>query len=177
MRRRYCTGRTASILALSTLLALGGCAAKKTITGVPAGVPVSAVQSCDQATQQLATIAKVTTELRTTVIGLNKTTFVNAAGQPEAIFPDGPQYVDALNVIGKIDQLQIEAANILNAQPQNWTASTQSQIATLVQQMGQALGQLTADGTLGIKNPTKQAQVQQLITELTSAASLIVSLT
>lgn len=173
MRRR--TARLAAI-SLAALL-IGGCAAKKTITGVPAGVPVSAVQSWDEATQQLATIAKVTTELRTTIIGLNKTMFVNAQGQQEAIFPDGPQYVDALNVIGKIDQLQIQAANVLNSQPNDWTQPMQSQVGSLIQQIGQALGQLTADGTLGIKNPTKQGEVQQLITEITAAANLIVSLT
>lgn len=165
----------AAILAAS--FSLPGCAAKKTITNVPTGVPVTTVQSWDQATTELSKIAQTTTTARQMLIQLNQTTFVNPQGQTEAIFPDGPHYIAALNAIGKVDQLQVQAANLLNSEPNNWSQGTQAVIAGLVQQMGVALGTLTQESTLGIKNPASQAQVQQLITELTSFASLIVQLT
>jgi hypothetical protein len=166
-----------NFLALILAVSLCGCAAKQTITNAPAGVPISAVQSWDQATSTLAKIAVVTTNLRQVIISLNKATFVNGSGVTTQVFPDGPAYTSTLTAIGKIDQLQIQAANILAAQPQNWNQSTSVQIAALIQQIGQAIGQLTAEGLLGIKNPTSQTEVQSLITELTSLTSIIVSLT
>jgi len=158
-------------------LALGGCAGRRTITGVPAGTPVTAVQSWDQATRTLANIATITTNLRQEVITLNQTTFVNAQGQTGKIFPDGPAYASTLTAIGRIDQLQAQAAQYLAAQPNNWNVSTQAKVKAIISMIGTEVAQLTASGIIGIKNPSKQQQVQALITELSAAANLIISLT
>jgi hypothetical protein len=61
--------------------------------------------------------------------------------------------------------------------PNNWTASTQSKIQDYMAQIGAEVQKLNQDGIIGIKDPNSQAQVTQLINNITAAVALILSLT
>jgi hypothetical protein len=166
------------VLLLALSLALSGCAARtKNVTNLPTGVTQTQVQNWDTAVAKLHEIASTVSTLRQTVIGLNKTTYVNAQGQTEVVLPDGPNYASALRAIGKIDQLQISAANYLQGVPKNWGGSTQATVNGYIVGIQQAITDLVNQGTVGIKNSSSQSQVNQLIANLSATAQLILNLT
>ena len=161
---------TSWILTLAAVVSIvsGGCAARaKNITGVPSGVTQAQVQNWDAAVANLQKIASVTTTLRQAVISLNKT----------GAFPDGPAYAGTLSGIGRIDELQIAAANFLQGVPNDWSATTQATVNGYVTQIQAILTDLISSGVVGIKNPQSQQQVTALINEIGSAAAMIIGLT
>ena len=162
--------RNKHFLALSLVLALsfsGGCAARvQTVTNTPAGVTSAQVQSWDKAVAQLHTIATVTSTLRQTMIALHTS----------GVIKDGQAYVSILNAIGSIDQAQIAASRVLQTVPNNWSASTKTQVTGFINVISQQLASLTNAGVIGISDPTKQQQVSQLIGELAAAANIIINL-
>lgn len=150
------------------MVSIAGCAARaKNVTNLPAGVSQTQVQNWDSAVADLQKVAQVTTTLRQTVISLNKT----------GVFPDGPAYAGTLAGIGRIDELQIEALNYLQSVPSDWSLTTQNKILAETQQIQAILTDITNNGIVGIKDPTEQSQVAQLISNLGAAAALIISLT
>jgi len=152
------------VLALS--LVFCGCAAKKTVTNLPAGVTQTQVQQWDSAVQYLNKIATVNTTLRQTVIALNKS----------GVIPDGKVYGDMLTAIGKIDQAQISASSFLQAYPNTWTPGLATQIQQYVNIISAQLTAITQDGLAGIKDANSQKQVTALIAEITAAANLVLAL-
>ncbi len=162
--------------ALALAFTLGGCAARqKNVTNLPAGVTQAQAQAWDTAVANLDKIAQTVSTLRQSVIALNKATVTDANGT-RAVFPDGKQYAAALTTIGKIDQLEIDAANFLKAQPQNWSLSTQQKVQKDTVQIQALLQELVTQQITGIKNPNAQSQVQGLIAQLGGLATAILSL-
>lgn len=157
------------LLTLVALVALvAGCAARaKNVTNLPAGVTMTQVQNWDAAVANLQKIAATTSTLRQAVIALNKT----------GAFPDGPAYAATLDGIGKVDQLQIEAANFLQTVPNDWSLPTQQKVQAYVQQIQATLTDITTNGVAGIKDPASQSQISTLISNIGAAAAIIISLT
>lgn len=147
---------------------LAGCAARqKNISNLPAGVTQTQVQNWDMAVADLDKIAQSTSALRQAVIGLNR----------QGVIPDGTVYVAILTSLGKIDQAQIDAAAFLKAQPNNWGVSTQAKVKNDLAIISAELTNITQQQLAGIKNPGAQAQVTQLIAEVTAVVNLVLSLT
>lgn len=148
--------------------ALAGCAARtQHVTNLPPGVTQKQAQDWDTAVANLQKISTVTTTLRQAVIKLNQ----------DGLFVDSPHYVTVLQQIGKIDQFQITAAEFLKKSPQTFNADTKTRLAGYLDQISQAITELNAAGTTGIKNPDSLANVNGLITQLTASANLILALT
>jgi hypothetical protein len=152
---------------LAVAVSLSGCAARvKTVTELPPGVTLKQAQDWDVAVQSLNRISTVTSTARTSVIELH------TAG----VLQDGPAYVTALQVVGKIDELQLSASAVLKQSPNNFTATTKQQVQTYVQQIGQQLIALDQTGVTGIKNPNSQNQIANLISQITALTGLILTL-
>ena len=158
--------RWKSIAVLCLVVSLSGCAAKTNVTNLPPGVTQSQVQAWNTAVTNLNLIASTVSTARQTVISLNQS----------GIFPSGAEYNTTLQVLGKIDTLEISAAAILEQTPQNFSATTKQQVQALVTQISQQLLTLNASGVTGIKNPTSLQTVNNLIAGITSAVALILSL-
>lgn len=157
--------RCIAVLALAVCLA--GCAARtKTVTDLPPGVTQQQVQAWDTAVANLDKLSQAVTTVRVTLMDLNK----------QGIFPDGPHYVTALQIVGKIDQLQISAASVLQQSPQNFNASTKTQVASYLTQISQQLVLLNNEGTTGIKNASSLQTVNNLIAQIPALIALIMQL-
>jgi hypothetical protein len=169
-----------SFLGLALLFSLFlfvGCAARQqNITGLPAGVTQAQVQNWDTAVAKFNEIALITSALRQSVIALNGATITDGSGTHK-ILPDSTVYVAFLQSIGKIDQAQIDAAAFLKAQPKNWGTSTQTTVRNDVALITAELHTITSQQLTGVKNAGAVNQLQQLITQLGSAASAILALT
>lgn len=160
--------RTMNVCAVLLLMvSLAGCAARqKNVTNLPPGVTLTEVQQWDQAVANLDKIASFTSTARQAVIASNK----------DGAFPDGPAYTTTLQSLGKVDEFQLAASTILKASPNTFSASTKLQVQTLLQQISQQLVTLNSNGVVGIKNPTTQQQVGSLLTNISAAVALILSL-
>jgi len=168
--------RFAIFAVLVSSFVLFSCAARqKNITNLPPGVTQTQAQNWDTAVANLDKISQVTTTVRQSVIALNQATVTDATGTHK-IIPDGAVYVAILTSLGKIAQAQIDAANYLKAQPQNWGVDTQTRVKNDLAIIQQELTAITQQQLAGIKNANAQSQVQQLIAEIGSAAALILSL-
>jgi hypothetical protein len=164
-------------LALLLSLLLVGCAYRqKNVTGLPVGVTQAQVQNWDTAVAKFNEIALITSALRQSVIALNGATITDANGTHK-ILPDSTVYVAFLQSIGKIDQAQIDAAAFLKAQPKNWGTSTQTTVRNDVALITAELHVITSQQLTGVKNAGAVNQLQQLITQLGTAASAILALT
>jgi len=165
--------RRLAILFLAVGLTFAGCAARqKSITNLPAGVTQSQVQNWDSAVANLDKISQVVTTVRQSVIALNQATVTDSTGTHKVI-PDGATYAALLTSLGKIAQLELDAATFLKAQPNNWNASTQAKVQSDIALIQQELSTITAQQLPGIKNANAQAQLQTFITEIGSLAALI----
>ena len=160
-----------SALGLALLLA-GGCAARQsTITNLPTGVTQSQVQTWDMAVKNLDTIANTVSTVRQLTQSLCGATVTTSAGTSQVMTPAACALI--LTDIGKIDQAEIEAANVLNAIPNTWGASTSSQIAQYIAIITSAAADITTNGLAGIKNPSAQAQVQGFLATINAAVKVI----
>lgn len=157
----------AVVAVLLLTVSLAGCAARqKNVTNLPAGVTLTEAQQWDTAVANLDKIASFTSSARQTVISLNK----------QGVFPDGPNYVTSLQVLGKVAQLQLSASTLLKAAPGNFSVSTKGQVQALLQEISQQLTVLNTNGVTGIKDPSSLQQVNSLISNLGAAVALILSL-
>jgi len=160
--------RNRAVLAvLLVCVSLAGCAARvKNVTDLPPGVTQKQAQDWDVAVQDLNKIAAITTTARTSIIELH------TAG----LLKDGPQYVTALTVVGKMDELQLAASNVLKQSPNNFTDSTKAKVKDYLMQISAQIQTLNQTGVTGIKNPNSQQQISDLITQITALVTLILSL-
>jgi len=154
-----------SVIALA--FSLAGCAARvKHVTDLPPGVSEKQAQDWDVAVQNLNKIATVTTTARQAIIAVHQ----------GGLLPDGPPYVTALTAIGKVDQLQIAASNVLKQAPKNFSDPVKLQVKDYMTQISAQIQILNQTGVTGIKNPNSQTQIADLITQITGFAALILSL-
>jgi hypothetical protein len=155
------------IVVLALAACLSGCAARtKTITNLPPGVTQQQAQSWDSAVADLDKLSQAVSAVRVAVIDLNK----------QGVFPDGPHYVTALQIIGKIDQLEISAAAVLQQSPQNFDASAKTKVADYLTQISQQLVLLNNEGATGIKNPGSLQTINTLIAQIPAIIALIIQL-
>lgn len=158
------------VVALLMFLAIycGGCAARvKNVTNLPPGVTQAEAQQWDSEVANLHKIADVASTLRQTVITLH------TSGE----LTDDVVYVKALQSLGRVDQVEIQAVQYLKAQPSTFGTSQKTTIKLYVQQIAQELLTLNSIGATGIKNPDSQKAVNSLLTEISTAANLVLSLT
>jgi hypothetical protein len=169
-KRAWISGVVATVFVVAVLagvMALAGCAARvTTVTGLPANVTQQQAQQWDTAVASLHKIAVTTSSLRQAVVALNE----------QGVFPDGMAYANTLHSIAKIDQLQLAASTLLRQAPQNFGAPVKTQITGYLQQISTEITALNQQGVTGIKNPASQQQVAGLISEITSAAALVLAL-
>jgi|GEM_PF-1682193 len=151
----------------AVVFCIAGCAARvKNVTDLPPGVTQKQAQDWDTAVQDLNKIASITSAARTTVIELH------TAG----LLKDGPAYVTALTVVGKIDELQLAASAVLKQSPSNFSQTTKSQVQAYMNQIVAQIQTLNQSGVTGIKNPNSQQQIGDLIANITSLVALILAL-
>jgi hypothetical protein len=170
-RELACYGIFLVVFAILMTISLctGGCAARQqTITALPTGVTQAQVQSWDTAVANLDKISQVTTTLRQAVIALNH------ANPP--VIPDGPVYAAILTSLGKIDAAQIDAANFLKAQPNNWGVSTQVKVQNDIALIQNELTAIVSQELVNIKNPSAVSQIDALVSQISSAAAIIIAL-
>jgi hypothetical protein len=153
------------------LIFAGGCQ-HQAVTNVPTGVTVNQVQAWDSAVKDLATIATLTHTAQQLVQTLHSST-VTVNGATSVVFPSGAAYTATVTDLAKIDQAQIEASEFLKTVPQNWGASTKTQIANYITAIMAALADATANGVTGISNSSAQAQLSQFLADIASTANLI----
>jgi PBP1b-binding outer membrane lipoprotein LpoB len=160
--------RNRAVLAvLLVVVSLAGCAARvKNVTDLPPGVTQKQAQDWDAAVQDLQKIAAITSTARTSIIELH------TAG----LLKDGPPYVTALTVVGKMDELQLAASNVLKQSPNNFTDATKAKVKDYLMQISAQIQTLNQTGVTGIKNPNSQQQISDLITQITALVTLILSL-
>jgi hypothetical protein len=94
----------------------------------------------------------------------------------QGVFPDGPEYATALQVLGKVDQIQLSASAFLKQTPNTFSDSTRAKVKEFMDQISEQITKLNTSGVTGIKNADSQQQVAQIIGEITGAISLILSL-
>lgn len=165
--------KTISVVLVALLLS--GCAARqKNITNLPAGVTQAQAQKWDTAIADLDKIAQTVSTLRQAVIALNKTTVTDSTGTHK-VLEDGPTYARILTAIGKIDQAEIDATAFLKAQPQNWGVNVQTKVQNEMAIIQQQVVILNHQGLSGIKDPNTQVQVENLVGNLGSLATLLIS--
>lgn len=167
--------RSLSLCFIASLLLFACAARQKQVTNLPAGVTQQQVQNWDTAVANLDKIAQSTSALRQAVIALNQATVTDSSGTHKVI-PDGTVYAAILTSIGKIDQAQIDAAQFLKSQPSNWGATTQTKVKNDIAVITQELQNINAQQLAGVKNAGAQQQIQQLITQLSGFAQVIVAL-
>jgi hypothetical protein len=160
------------VAALGLALIFSGCAARTTtITNLPTGVTTSQVQNWDSAVKDLATIATITHTAQQLVTTLHSST-VTVNGTASTVLT-GAAYDTLVADLAKVDQAQIEASEFLKTVPQNWGQSTQTQIAGYITAITAALADATANGLVGVKNPSAQAQLAQFLADIGQTAALI----
>jgi hypothetical protein len=148
-------------------VALSGCAARvKNVTDLPPGVTQKQAQDWDVAVQRLGQIATVTTTARQAIIGVHQ----------NGLLPDGPNYVNALTAVGKIDEIQLAASNVLKQAPNNFSDPVKGQVKDYMTQIAAQVQILNQSGVTGIKNPNSKQQIGDLITQITGFAAMILSL-
>jgi hypothetical protein len=145
---------------------LFSCSAQKQITNLPPGVTQQQVQNWDTAVQTLDKIAVSTSTLRQAIVALHQ----------NGVITDAQVYGKILTSLGMIDDAQIDAANFLKAQPDNWGSSMQTKVKNDLALISAELQAITQQQLLGIKNAGAQQQIQQIVAEITSGVSLILSL-
>lgn len=94
----------------------------------------------------------------------------------QPIFPSGPSYVTTLEVIGKIDQVEVAAVSFLNGQPKDWSAPTKVKIADYMNQITALINQLNSQGVTGIRSKDSQSQVAQTIGNIVALVNLTLQL-
>jgi len=149
--------RFAIFALLVSSLCFSGCAARqKNITNLPANVTQTQVQNWDTAVANVDKISTVTTALRQAVIGL----------RTQGVITDDKVYAAILTSLGRVTLLQVDAANYLKAQPNNWGVDTQTKVKNDLALIQAELNAITQQQLVGIKNVSAQQQVQQLILSL-----------
>lgn len=159
--------RTNICATLILAISLSGCAARQQqVTNLPTGVTQAQAQNWDTAVANLNKVAEFTSSTRQAVIALNK----------QGVFPDGPAYVTTLQVLGKVDTLQLSASALLKQSPNNFSDTVKGQVKDYLFQIAAQISVLNTSGIIGIKNPSSQQQVAQLIAQLTGVVDIILSL-
>lgn len=160
MRFKLCT-------VLVAVLALSGCAARvKNVTNLPPGVTQKQAQDWDAAVAHLDQIASGVSAARQSVIAANKS----------GLFPDGPAYVTTLQVLAKIDSLDLAASAVLKQSPNNFSDTAKGQVADYMTQIAQQIVLLNNSGTIGIKDQNTQQKVAGIIGQVTAAVAFVLSL-
>lgn len=157
------------IAILLLAVSMAGCAAKNTtVTNLPAGVTQAQVANWTNAVNDLQQAQSLTHGGVTTVIALNR--------QTPSVFPDGPAYAATLGGLGKAEQIEIQAATFLKTVPNNWSASTSSQVLTYSTQILAQLSTAQAQGAIGIKAPASVTAVTNIINQVVTLINLVKSL-
>lgn len=147
---------------------LAGCAARvQHVIDLPAGVTEQQAKDWDSAVANLHKIAATTSTLRKSVIALRN----------DGVFPNDDAYASALQVLGKIDQIQVAASDLLRQQPKAFGQPQRQQIALYMQMVSAELKLLNTAGATGIKNADSRKQFDDLVSEITGLAGLVLNLT
>lgn len=93
-----------------------------------------------------------------------------------AIFPSGSNYVMTLEIIGKIDQVEVDAVNFLQTVPNNWSVSTKTKVAVYMNEISTLVNQLNSQGVTGIRNKDSQTQIVKTLTNIVSLVNLTLQL-
>jgi hypothetical protein len=84
-------------------------------------------------------------------------------------------YVKSLQVIAKIDQLELAASDYLRQQPEYFGQARKDKIKGMLGDIGAEIQTLNVQSLAGIKNDQTKQQVNTLITELTGTLNLALS--
>ena len=157
--------KTFAVLALS--LSLAGCAARvKTVTDLPAGVTQKQAQDYDAAVRYLHEMASVTSSLRQAVIGVHDA----------KAFASDDAYVAMLQGLGRIDQIQLAASQMLRQAPQAFGQPQKQQIELYMQLATNEVQKLNSAAALNVKNTQSQQQLNDLISNLANLVKITLAL-
>lgn len=152
---------------LAAVLLSGGCAGRySSVTGLPAGVSQAQAKSWDAAVANLHKIALSTSFVRQGIIDVNGATPL-----------DKEYYGKFLTSIAKVDELQLSASALLRQRPEYFGASEKVTVGKYATDILGELDKLDALGVTGIKNPDSAKRISSLLSDLTAAAKIVLSLT
>ena len=162
-------GKLSRIFLSLTLIVfcLEGCAPRVgTVANTPPGVTQPQVQNWYAATGAFTKIADVDHQILAGVVGFHDS----------GLWSDTGSYEISLRALGRIEQIQIEAATFLKTVPDDWSKSTREKIQTYTNEMSAEIQKVNASGATGIKNPDSLATINALIADLTKTANLVLTL-
>ena len=155
MRKKLLSICLINLLSFSSLSFETGCTKKPVVVNAPAGVSATAVAQWYQATGAMLTLS----ETAKTAPQVIQTLYSSGA-------VDDEYKTGALNLIKDIDNGGLQAAQILQASPNNFNASTKTQVIALVNSMLTGLQNFNNQGGTHIKDPTKVANFNTLLATL-----------
>lgn len=150
--------KLASRLCIIALLAFTGCAAKTTVTNLPANVTNAQVNNWINATADDQQAYTLTSGMLQTVVALNHMT--------PPVIPSTTVYPATLTGIGRAIQAEVALAQFLKTVPNNWSSSTTVKVNAYTQQILAQLAAANSTGILNVKNPNTGAAISDTITNI-----------
>jgi len=154
-------------LILVSVLFLGGCAPRLThVTNTPTGVTEQQVMNWYSAVGTVTATSDITVKLHQA--------WTNVHAMPIGITDD--VYVKGLQVLGKMDQLNIQTAQFLQTVPKDWSVSTQQRMQDYGNQILSQIELLNTNGVTNIKNPQSLATINGFIEDAKAGINLLFTL-
>lgn len=152
--------RITSSLLLAVVLVAAGCGAPTRITKVPSNVSQRAVESWYLTVGALGVIADATRDTTRLLVTLRR----------EGVIADGPEYVQALDVLGRIAQAGVIAAGALRRAPERFEESVAAQMLGVADDLLAGIEKAGGAGLLRIRDPGAAQKVDLSIQLLRGAA-------
>lgn len=151
---------------LAVTLAGSGCThGVKTVSNTPTGVSSDQVKAWYGMVGALDDVSKANHAVFQTMTGL----------QQSGVWTDEGSYEAALKLLGRIDVLELADADMLQAQPNNWSQSVQAQLKLDITEMLSELASVPAQAAIGVKNANSQAQLTATLAALQQTINLAAS--
>lgn len=147
-----------------TIVLWAGCHKVK-VTNTPTGVSAQAVANWYQAVGTLKTIQDADSQLAQTATNL----------RPQ--FPDEASYLATKEALGRLAQIDIEAAGFLKTVPQNWNQDIQTKMKSYFAAAFAALQDANNHGMTKIKDQKSLATINGFLGTLSQAVQFGINLT
>lgn len=135
------------------------------VKNVPTGVSEQSVKNWYAAVGAFKMAAETTQKLTNSAIALHSE------------FPDEASYQKTLEGLGRMAQVEAQAAQFLDTAPQNWNQPIATQIQSYANSLAGLLTTSVEDGLAHVKNPTTAAALKTTVSLLRGAIQTAAALT
>lgn len=158
--------RSLGMTLLIFLLAFGtvDCHRQVHVANVPTGVAEKTVADWYAATGAFKIAGERTRDLVKTAVQLHDQ------------FPDEATYQKTLEALGKMQQIEAQAALFLDQQPENWNQPIKAQVQNYVNALSTQAKVAFDDGLFQIKNPTTVAALKVTVNLINGAIQTTITL-